>query len=349
MPERTPDPIQQLEHFGTGGLTVTPLDPAQVRRLGDRRRHRRRSALVLVASVAAVAAVATPVALSSGDHGSGPGPTTTTSATPTPSASPRTAVPTLTYPPPGIEVRSATEVSKLEGTSEEFKAFVAGVWQKDADQGCPTPLVTVSKYSSAGYALGAVGGCGGYVALWTAQDGHWTEALATQDEWLCGDLTRLDIPESFAGECYGPKEVLGPEEDYGLRLGMTMDEVRAAGGTVSPSGGGLGDYCRTVNPKGAPATSNPNGTTSTLGYLSLDPDRGVVALFAQKNQVTPRGIRIGSSLDDVKSAYPEATRSGFGSYYVRIDDSSKYRFDIGQDQTVSEISLVLDGPQGCYE
>ena len=70
---------------------------------------------------------------------------------------------------------------------------------------CATPDITVKKYSSAGFALGGVGGCGGYVALWSLQDGTWKEALGTQDEWTCGDLARFGVPDVFAGDCYRPQ------------------------------------------------------------------------------------------------------------------------------------------------
>ena len=54
MPE-TNDPIRLLETFGTGGVDVSPLDPTQVRRLGDRRRSRRRAALVAASAVVVAA------------------------------------------------------------------------------------------------------------------------------------------------------------------------------------------------------------------------------------------------------------------------------------------------------
>jgi hypothetical protein len=51
---------------------------------------------------------------------------------------------------------------------------------------------------------GAVGGCGGYQAIWVDQGDGWKEALYTQDEWVCADLARYDVPDGFAGDCYVP-------------------------------------------------------------------------------------------------------------------------------------------------
>jgi hypothetical protein len=299
--------------------------------------------------VVAVLAVGIPVVLTrDGDPDGSRDISHTPSSTPTHSAAVEPTHPVITYPGAGIQVTAIADVSKLEGTTDSFKDFIADVWRDDARTGCATPTVTVQRYSSDGFSLGGVGGCGGYQALWVNKDAHWQQALATQDEWLCGDLARFDVPDGLAGDCYGPKEILGPETDYGLSLGMTMDEVRAAGGTVSEASSDGGDYCRTVNPKDVPDVVDANGSTHVVGYLSVVPDRGVVALFAQENQVTPRGIRIGSSVEEVKAAYPEATRGGYGAYYVTIDDTSKYRFDV-EDGSIRDISLVLDGTQGCYE
>jgi hypothetical protein len=55
------DPLEQLARFGTGGA-ASPLPPAEVRRLGDRRRARR-TAVSAVAGVVAVVAVAIPLGL----------------------------------------------------------------------------------------------------------------------------------------------------------------------------------------------------------------------------------------------------------------------------------------------
>jgi hypothetical protein len=57
-----PDPMDELEHFTTPGLTMTPLSASEVRRRGNRMR-RRNNALATVGGIAAVAIIATPIAL----------------------------------------------------------------------------------------------------------------------------------------------------------------------------------------------------------------------------------------------------------------------------------------------
>jgi hypothetical protein len=76
MSER--DPIRDLENFGAGGVPVTPLSPAEVRRLGDRRRTRR-NALATTGAVAAIAAIATPFAFLGGGSDPRPAPPATSS------------------------------------------------------------------------------------------------------------------------------------------------------------------------------------------------------------------------------------------------------------------------------
>ncbi|RJS46511.1 sensor domain-containing protein [Nocardioides cavernaquae] len=82
MSER--DPIRDLENFGTGGVPVTPLSPAEVRRLGDRRRTRR-NAVVATGAVAVVAVIAAPFAFLGGGPNRPEPPSTTITPTVTPS------------------------------------------------------------------------------------------------------------------------------------------------------------------------------------------------------------------------------------------------------------------------
>lgn len=201
MPGRTPDPIQQLENFGTGGVAVNPMDPASVRRLGDQRRRRQNTLYGAIAAVVVAAAVIpTAVIATKDDAKGGPSIADTPTTTPTPTPTPKVIV----FPDGGVSIKAPEDTDKLVGTSANFQAFIKTVWQQDHDSGCKTAEVDVMKYSSAGFGLGGVGGCGGYQALWVQQDGDWKEALATQDEWICADLDRYDVPEGFAGDCYVP-------------------------------------------------------------------------------------------------------------------------------------------------
>ena len=334
----TRDPIEALENFGTGGIAVNPLEPAAVRRLGDQRRRRQTTMYGAIAAVALAAAVIPTAILATRDDGAKP-PSITNTTTPEPTPTETPTPSTIVFPENGVTVRSQADLAKLVGTTDDFKSFIGTALQTDAGS-CPTPEIDVMKYSSSGYASGGVGGCGGYRALWAIQNGRWKEALGTQDEWLCGDLNRFDIPESFAGGCYGPAGLFGPEENLGLRLGMTADEVSAAGGTVT----GPGNGCQFVFPAGA----KPSGT-ATLGYLSATAGKGVVALYAQKDQVTPQGIRLGDLKDTVEKAYPEGhLQQPQGAWYAPITSSSYYRFDFNADGAVSTMSIVAND-QDCYE
>lgn len=95
MPEPTRDPIQRLESFGTGGLSVTPLDAAQVRRLGDQRRTRRTATIGVAASVIAVVGLVVPVTLVVAGDDEPPRPPATQTPSPTPT-------PTPSAPPLGL-------------------------------------------------------------------------------------------------------------------------------------------------------------------------------------------------------------------------------------------------------
>lgn len=337
----TRDPIEALENLGTGGIAVNPLEPAAVRRLGDQRRRRQHTMYGAIAAVAVAAAIIPTAILTTRDDGAAPPPITnsgTPDPTPNPTPNPTPTPSTITFPGSGVAVRSAADLAKLVGTTDDFKSFIGTALAKDSS--CPTPEIDVMKYSSDGYAVGAVGGCGGYRALWAVENGAWKEALGTQDEWRCGDLARLSVPEGFAGQCYGPKEVFGPAEDAGLRLGMSADEVTAAGGTVSDQGNG----CQYVYPAGLDRPKDG----STLGYLSAS-GKGVVALYAVKDQVTNRGSAIGDLEDAVVKVYPEGhLQQPQGAWYVPIDADSYYRFDFDAAGTVVRISIVAND-QDCYE
>ncbi|RNL79053.1 hypothetical protein [Nocardioides marmorisolisilvae] len=202
MSEPTRDPIEALTNFGTGGVPVNPLDPAAVRRLGDQRRRRQNTMYGVIAAVVVAAAVIPTALIATKDDGKAAPPTGEVTPTPTPSPTPSTTI--VAFPNGGVAIKAPEDTAKLVGTSDDFKTFIKGVWQKDFDSGCKTAEIDVMKYSSAGLGWGGVGGCGGYQAIWALKDGTWREALYTQDEWVCADLERYDVPDGFAGDCYTP-------------------------------------------------------------------------------------------------------------------------------------------------
>ena len=338
MPEHTHDPIRDLENFDSGGLGMTPLEPALVRRLGDRRRARRNTAL-LAASVVAVLAAASPVVLLA-NRGDGPSPAPLTPG-PSASVSPTGGVAgVVTYPDGGIEVVTEADASKLTGTSPDFRAFIVGLARRAAEDGasCPDAAhgVTVQKYSSAGYAIGGVNACGGYAALWVRLDGAWQEGMGTQESWDCTTLGYLGVPQSFAGECSDLAGGFGPDEVDGVRLGMSEAQVRAAGGLVpaGPDGG-----CRTLLlPYQSPVSNRTDGWYS--------PNGGVVAISARPGMKTPEKVGLGSPRAVVEAAYPGGSMRN-GSWVVPLGQRAEYEIGLEEDGTVGEL-LLARPTQDCF-
>jgi hypothetical protein len=322
------DPIRDLESFGTGGITMTPIPPSEVRRLGDRRRARRRTTTVL-AAVAAAVIVLVPlgIALGHGSDRSTPPILNTPSSTPTSAPAPTE----VSYPGPGVAVKTAADTSKLTGTSAGFRSFIAEqLAQISGPASCAE--VHVQKYSSAGYAIGAVSSCGGYAALWVKEKGGWHEGLATQDVWDCDGLRYLAVPTSFAGECANEAGSFGPDEVGGVRLGMTVAEVEAAA---------AGATFENLAPHECASVSLPNGANGVYS-----PTLDMVAIFAPPGMKTPERIGLGSSLAAVKAAYPDA-RKGIDYWTVPLAHDAEYELVINEDGTVHEMALTRP-TQDCF-
>jgi hypothetical protein len=339
MSERTHDPIQQLEKFESGALRTAPLAPAEVRRLGDRRRARR-NAGVAALSVVAMLAAAGPVALLANRGSDAPalGPLT---ASPTATATPTGQTPqVITYPGRGVEVVGEGDVGQLTGTTPEFRAFVAGQARKAATDGaaCPDAShgITVQKYSSAGYALGGVNACGGYAALWVERDGAWQEGLGTQDAWDCDALGYLDVPGSFVGECANEAGNFGPDAVDDLRLGMSRAEVEAAGGSLQA--GSAGGCLGLLLPYRSPVPEQVDGWFS--------PTSGLVGISARPGMKTPERVGLGSSRAAVEAAYPGGSlRNGY--WVVPLAHGAEYQIGLESDGTVGELTMALRDQQ-CF-
>ena len=337
MPE-THDPIRLLESFGTGGVHPHPLEPAQVRRLGDRRRHRRQA--LYAAAVAAVVVVAiVPVALLTGrDDAAPPLPAQSATPTATPSGVTATATPAqvITFPGAGVEVTTAADTDKLTGTTAAFKAFIATQAQRASTEGasCPGAAhgVTVQKYSSAGYAIGGFNACGGYAALWTQYQGSWGEGQATQDTWDCDALTFLQVPRSFAGDCADEAGAFGLAGAGGPEPGMSRAQAEAAGVRV------------TTDAAAPPCVSTQYAAPAVPGDARglFSPRDGLVQVPMTATMKTAEKVGLGTPRSAALAAYPGGHSVGDNLWMVPRARGTSFliRFD-GNDR-VMRLTWQLD-------
>jgi hypothetical protein len=290
--------------------------------------------------VVAVLAAVTPVALLGRPKaGKAPTPAVTTSARPSPAPSPPTVI---TYPGPGLQVTNAADAHKLTGTSAAFRSFIAGQAVKAATDGtsCPDAAhgITVQKYSAAGYALGAVNACGGYVALWVETGGTWQEGMGTQDVWNCTTLDYLAVPRDFAGDCAAEAGSFGPDGTGTLQLGMSKAEVVAAGERVGSV------YAGTA----CAAMSGPRPSAASNGIDGLvHRTFGLVQINAHPDDITPERISLGSTYAEAKAAYPALHREG-DSWVVPLRGHAQYRMEfsgLGPQDTVT--LLILDSTKAA--
>jgi hypothetical protein len=132
---------------------------------------------------------------------------------------------------------------------------------------------------------------------------------------------------------------LGPEGFRGVELGMTLDEALAAGAEV-----------RSVD---ASATC----TAVTIGSEASDPGldaamseaRGVAGIFAKPGIKTAEDIGYGSTLAEVKAAYPGTDTSGEYTVFSPVPGYDDRQFATMYDEQDRVVSLVLElDNQDCY-
>lgn len=302
-----PDPIEELENFASGGLMTSPLPAAEVRRLGDRHRSRRRNTLT-AACAGIVAAAVVPIVVLNHDGGS---------REPLPSHHVRVPAPkVITYPGSGITVKTAADTAKLTGTSDSFKTFIAGEARRAVADGASCPgaahEITVQKYSTAGYAIGGFNSCGGYAALWArtmSQNNAWGEGQATQDMWDCDALAYLQVPGSFSGPCAIEAGDFATPGAGGAEPGMTKAQLTALGLIVSgPVPGADPTNCPSVE-YGSPVLPD----TTAGAYDSQD---GLVDVYATTSMKTAEKVGLGTPRSRALAAYPHGHFDGSGDYLV---------------------------------
>jgi hypothetical protein len=154
-----------------------------------------------------------------------------------------------------------------------------------------------------------------------------------------GALLATATPAQAAKATETAKTTLGPSGYGKVRLGTSAKNAKATGKVVlkMPAGEGA---C-----SGWDLTAHRTGKNSVGLYISKK--RGVAVIFAPKGVETPEGIGIGSTMKQVKKAYP-GLRTAVSAPYVSVPGNSKayYAFFAGKKGVIEELALGLD-TQDC--
>lgn len=135
-----------------------------------------------------------------------------------------------------------------------------------------------------------------------------------------------------------PLLVLGPEGVGPLRLGMTVREVKATGAasaSVSSSAAGIEEGWV---PGCGPIFYNARVLGSS-GYLNgiVSARLGIEQLNATTRMVTPQGIHLGSSLDEVRKAFRRPGARDGDQVVLKASKDSVYVIQV--EHVVTDISL----------
>ncbi|WP_336204514.1 hypothetical protein [Nonomuraea sp. LPB2021202275-12-8] len=135
------------------------------------------------------------------------------------------------------------------------------------------------------------------------------------------------------------KTTLGPYGYGKVKLGMSAKKARATGRIVFKLAGGEGSC------SGWDLKAHPSGRNSVGLYISRK--RGVAVIFAPKGVRTPEGIGIGSTMSQVKRAYPRLKTSMTGGHSVSVPGNSKAYYAFFESKGRLEgVALGLDS-QDC--
>ncbi|TMR06577.1 hypothetical protein ETD86_52620 [Nonomuraea turkmeniaca] len=135
------------------------------------------------------------------------------------------------------------------------------------------------------------------------------------------------------------KPTLGPYGYGAIKLGMGLKQARGTGKIVRKAGGGAAPC------SGWDLKQYPTGKDRVGLYISKK--RGVAVIFAQKGIKTPEGIGIGSTMRQVKRAYPRLKTSASGFPYTSVPRNPKaYYAFLASKGKVRQLILALD-TQDC--
>ena len=139
--------------------------------------------------------------------------------------------------------------------------------------------------------------------------------------------------------------VIGPTGLGKLKIGMTVKQAKASGMIASYE---ASDHCGYSRLRNAPADQ---------GAVTHSNKLGVIAISGYSNMRTPEGIRIGSTLNEVRRAYDDLAPSvvdrtlttGSGRLWTDTHDGNNvsYRMSV-RNFKVTELGLER-AHQDCYE
>lgn len=136
-----------------------------------------------------------------------------------------------------------------------------------------------------------------------------------------------------------PDYTLGPDGYGKLRLGMTVDQAKATGELGTRKSG---DNCETYDLAAFPTPAD------TVG-LYFSKAHGLVGIFATETMATKEGIKVGSTIQQVKTAYPKAAESENG-ITVDVPGNTTAQYTIGttnDTKNVAELGLSTKN-QDCF-
>jgi hypothetical protein len=135
------------------------------------------------------------------------------------------------------------------------------------------------------------------------------------------------------------KPTLGPYGYGAVKLGMSAAKAKATGKVVLKKAAGAGSC------SGWDLKAHPTGKDSVGLYISKKV--GVAVIFAPRGVKTPGGIGLGSTMTQVKKAYPGLKTSPGGIPYVSVPGNPKaYYAFLHSKGKVRELAFGLD-TQDC--